>query len=60
MIIDSKTISTKNTLRTMINKLLFILGFKGKKCNCGFYLISHTYPELEFDIEYYPCNLEPK
>ncbi len=41
-----------------VRKVLFLVGIRGNKCKCGFYSISHIYPELEFDIEYYPCNLE--
>jgi len=35
---------------------LFKHGIKGKPCwMCSFYKASHIQPELEFDMESYPC-----
>lgn len=36
---------------------LFRMGFKGKPCwLCSFHKASHIKPELEFDMENYPCD----
>ncbi len=37
--------------------LLFNIGIKGKPCwLCGFSRAAHYKPELEFDVDNYPCE----
>jgi hypothetical protein len=43
-------------LHILIISLKWKFGFRGKKCKCGFHELAHINPDLEFDIDEYPCK----